>query len=89
MAKLFVVEPHVRSMIDEDGAVLLDLNAGTYYSLNGIAAKIWIKAEAGEEESTIVSTLCESYGVKEEQVRADMQAFMTGLAGKGLIRAST
>lgn len=88
MAKLFEIEPHVRSMIDEDGAVLLDLKAGTYYSLNGLAAQIWLKVVAGEEESTIVSTICESFGVQEDKVRSDIQSFMTGLTGKGLIRAS-
>jgi hypothetical protein len=89
MAKLFEVEPHVRSMIDDDGAVLLDLKAGTYYSLNGIGAQVWLKNQAGEEESSIVSTLCESYGIQEAQVRSDIKTFMTGLVGKGLIRAST
>ena len=88
MAKLFEIESHVRSMIDEDGAVLLDLDAGKYYSLNGIAAQIWLKTVAGEEETDIVKTLCEAYSIEEDRVKSDIRVFITGLTGKGLIRAS-
>ena len=87
MAKLFEVEPHVRAMIDADGAVLLDLQAGKYYSLNGMGAQIWTKAMDGEEEAAIVKTICELYGAPEERVRADVRAFVSGLEKKGLIRA--
>jgi Coenzyme PQQ synthesis protein D (PqqD) len=89
MSRLFEVESHVRSMIDEDGAVLLDLQAGKYYSLNGIAAQIWLKTVAGEEGSTITQTICEAYGVQEDRVKFDIQTLITGLTGKGLIRANS
>ncbi len=86
MAKLFEIEPHVRSMIDEDGAVLLDLRAGKYYSLNGVAAQIWIKAEEGLAEVEILEHLSEVFQVESETLRRDLQGFVAGLARKGLIR---
>lgn len=87
MAKLFRVEPHVRSMIDEDGAVLLDLKGGKYFSLNGVAASIWSRAERQLDETEIVDELLSLYdGVSPDRLRADMASLATGLEAKGLVR---
>jgi len=76
-------------MIDADGAVLLDLQAGKYYSLNGLAAKIWLKGADGDDETTIVREICELYDIQEDTARADLRRFVTGLEKKGLIRANS
>lgn len=85
MAQIFKIEPHVRSMIDDDGAVLLDLRVGKYYSLNGVAAQIWIKAEEGHEENAIVEHIQGLYGIDKERIQQDIQAFVSGLSRKGLV----
>jgi Coenzyme PQQ synthesis protein D (PqqD) len=38
---------HVRSVADADGAVLLDLRRGKYFSLNATGVEIWQKLESG------------------------------------------
>lgn len=81
------IEPHVRSMIDGDGAVLLDLKAGRYYSLNGVAAKIWSRAEKGMTLSQILADLQQTYQVPAEKLALDLTAFIRAMEEKGLLRA--
>jgi AraC-like DNA-binding protein len=41
----WLVSPGVRSMYAEDGAVVLDIKHGCCYSLNGVAAHVWVTIE--------------------------------------------
>jgi hypothetical protein len=81
------IEPHVRSMIDGDGAVLLDLKAGRYYSLNGVGARIWSRAEKGMTLAQILEDLQQAYQVPSEKLAADLTAFVRAMEEKGLLRA--
>ncbi|HVG08068.1 MAG TPA: PqqD family protein [Thermoanaerobaculia bacterium] len=80
------IEPHVRSMIDGDGAVLLDLKAGRYYSLNGVAAGIWSRVEKGLTLPQILDELRQTYQVPAERLQADLAAFVRAMEEKGLLR---
>lgn len=77
--------PLVRSMRDEDGAVLLDLEGGKYYSLNGIGADIWTRVEGGADLETLLIDLQESYQVEREVLARDLQHFLESLESRGLI----
>ena len=88
MARLFEVDSHVRSMIDEDGAVLLDLRAGKYYSLNGVAANVWTRAEKGLDKNVILEQLATLYGVSEDQIQTDVDELVSGLEKKGLVHVA-
>lgn len=79
------IAPHVRSMADETGAVLLDLKAGVYYSLNGTAARIWDKVEEGLALHEIREHLLTAYPTAAGQIDRDLQTFVDNLQGKGLL----
>jgi hypothetical protein len=81
------IQPHVRSVIDPDGAVLLDLVRGKYYSLNGTGAQIWQKLEAGLGVAEIEAELG-SGGAPAEQVRDDVREFIDGLRAKQLVHVA-
>ena len=81
------IEPHVRSMVDGDGAVLLDLKAGRYYSLNGVAARIWSRVEKGMTLSQIVADLQQTYQVPTEKLVLDLTTFVRTMEEKGLLHA--
>ncbi len=80
------IEPHVRSMIDGDGAVLLDLKAGRYYSLNGVGARIWSRAEKGMTPEQILDDLRRTYQVPAERLAADLTAFVRAMEERGFVR---
>ena len=79
------IRPHVRSMIDADGAVVLDLSAGKYYSPNGVGARIWQKAEEGLSLPQILTHLEASYPASASKLSQDLNVFIDGLQAKGLV----
>ena len=88
MDRTMQIQDHVRSMVDADGAVLLDLKKGKYYSLNKVASRVWSKLEEGLTLPEILEHLREKYGLPAQQLEADLEALMTGLEQKELIRVS-
>lgn len=73
-------------MMDTDGAVLLDLKLGKYYSLNKVATRIWSKVEEGKSLQEILTHLQDHYGLPREKLETDLQALVTGLEQKELVR---
>jgi hypothetical protein len=80
------IRPLVRSMRDTDGAILLDLKGGKYYSLNGVGAHIWDFMEKGAGTEEILSHLAETYGTPRETLERDLLNFVTALEAKGLVQ---
>jgi hypothetical protein len=81
------IHDHVRSVIDPDGAVLLDLKQGKYYSLNGIGAEIWRNLEAGLSAPEIEDRLASLYDAPAEVLRGDVVDFIGDLQRKRLVDA--
>lgn len=78
------IQPHVRSMIDPDGAVLLDLAGGRYYSLNVVGARIWARVQEGLTLPEILRDLQETFQAPVETLRQDLSAFVNSLEEAGL-----
>lgn len=83
----FEIQPEVRSMEDDEGMVLLDLDAGKYFSLNRVGALVWHGIEQGHRRQEIFETLHRAFQVPENQINADVESFIASLLQKGLIRA--
>jgi Coenzyme PQQ synthesis protein D (PqqD) len=79
------IPQHVRSVIDPDGAVLLDLRQGKYFSLNRLGIAIWQQLEAGISRDTIAATLAKTYNRPLPAVEADVDEFLAGLTEARLI----
>jgi hypothetical protein len=79
------IPEHVRSIIDPDGAVLLDLRKGKYFSLNGTGAEIWQALEAGSSVADIEGRLANRYGASPEEARSDINDFVRDLSHKQLL----
>lgn len=86
----FLAVAGVRSMANEDGGVLINVDSGLVYSLNVVGAHIWRKIEEHREGLTIVELFdcvrADFDGVDEERLRGDLEAFVTGLKEKGLLQ---
>lgn len=79
------IPAHVRSVIDADGAVILDAIRGTYYSLNGVGVEVWIRLEAGMTPSQIEQALVKEFQTSADVVAQDIQRFIEKLRQKSLI----
>lgn len=75
----------VFSELDEGEAVLVDLNARRYYTLNGTALFVWRLLEKRTPAGEIVREMTEAYDVTPEQARASVERLLGELAARNLL----
>jgi hypothetical protein len=83
----WAISPGVRATYSEDGAVLLDINKGVFYSLNPVASRIWLTIEScpsGIPLDGIVGALGIHYGTPYLQLLADTEECLDSLRQLGL-----
>ena len=70
---------------DLDGeAVILDLEAGTYFGLNAVGTRMWQLLERHGSLKTVFDELTQEYDVPPETLERDLLALVSRLAEVGL-----
>jgi hypothetical protein len=77
--------PHLRSVVDQDGAVILDVEHDTMLTLNSTGGYIWQKLEQGKLIDEIVSELARDTGADLAAVDRDVHVFLEQLKSKHLL----
>jgi len=83
------ISPEVRTTYSEDGAVLLDINKGLCYSLNPVAARIWVTLETSQAGITldgIVGALETHFNVPRQKLGSDIAEYLSKLEHMGLVQ---
>src|SRR5260370_36447621 len=83
------ISPEVRTTYSEDGAVLLDISKGLCYSLNPVAARIWVTIETSQGGITldcIVGALETHFKVPRRQLGGDIAEYLSKLEHMGLVQ---
>ena len=75
---------HLRSIVDHDGAVILDIKRDQFFSMNPVGAYIWARLQNGEELDRIAKALAEETGTDIARVIADVNDFVDNLKSKHL-----
>ena len=70
---------HLRTIVNEDGAAVLDTERGTISTLNTTGAYVWQALERGECEEDIVEALARETGTPREVIRQDVSDFIAAL----------
>jgi hypothetical protein len=78
----------LRSIVDHDGAVILDIPRNAITALNPTGAYIWQRLARGVLIDAIVRELSQETGTDETAVAADVDAFMEELKSKHLVTVS-
>ena len=78
---------HLRSIIDHDGAVILDIEHDAMLTLNSTGGFVWERLKQGKLIDEIVSELAAETGADPITVDRDVCAFFEDLKAKHLIRA--
>jgi hypothetical protein len=78
--------PHLRSVIDQDGAVILDIEHDTMLTLNSTGGYIWQRLQQGRLIDEIVQELAHDSGAELTVVERDVHAFLEQLKSKHLLR---
>lgn len=68
-----------------DEIVILDLNSGSYYTLNGSASFSWEKLVQGVPLEQAADDTAKEYGIPPETALADLESFLTRLKEEKLI----
>ena len=70
----------------EDALVLLDLDGGMYFTLNGPAADVWRALEAPASEDALIETLTAKYDVEPAKCAQSVARLLEDLTQKGLAK---
>jgi hypothetical protein len=79
------IPPKVLSRLVGDETVLLDLESGTYFGLDGVGKRIWESVGEGLTLAEIAAVIASEYEVDEAQAQADAAEFALDLVGRGLL----
>ena len=75
----------VSTELDQE-TVLMSINAGAYYGLEGPARSIWEKLETPLTFTQLVDSLVDEYRVSPETCASDVQKFLAEMEQEGLLR---
>ncbi len=78
-------EPSVVSEVIAGEAIVINLDSGNYYSMDGSASYIWEQITSGGNADSIAQELAQSEGA-EPGLRQVVEAFVDQLVTEGLIR---
>lgn len=77
--------PHLRSVIDQDGAVILDIEHDTMLTLSSTGGYIWERLQQGKLIDEIVRELARDTGTDLAAVDRDVHDFLEQLKSKHLL----
>jgi hypothetical protein len=79
---------HLHSIIDHDGAVILDIPNNAMTTLNSTGAFVWERLQRGLSIDEIARELAKDTGIEASVVAMDIDAFMEQLKAKHLVNLS-
>jgi hypothetical protein len=83
--RLSRVQNMLSTELDQE-TVLMSIDAGAYYGLEGPARSIWEILETPLTFSALVDRLVEEYQVSPETCAADLERFLSEMEREGLLR---
>jgi Coenzyme PQQ synthesis protein D (PqqD) len=79
------VAPHVQSIVDHDGAVILDMPRNAMTTVDSTGGYIWERLQQGLQIDAIIAQLSRDTGADELVVARDVEEFMEQLKSRHLI----
>jgi len=85
----FRISESVREIVNEDGAVLLDMKQGLCFSINPSGTRIWELVKKGCSVDEIEDALQAEFDVSRAQIKQDIREFVQKLIADKLISTVT
>ena len=79
------IPSQVISRLVDDETVVLDLESGMYFGLDGVGKRIWESVAEGHSLGEIVAIIVGEYEVDEPQAEYDVLSFAHELVERGLL----
>jgi hypothetical protein len=84
--RLRVADSVVFRELDSE-AIILNLETGTYFGLDGVGTQIWQRLERQESIDAVVAALVAEFDVESDRARADVLGLIGQLIHHGLMLA--
>ena len=84
---MITVSPRIQSIVDHDGAVILDFERDAMLALNSTGGYVWEKLRQGKLIDEIISELARETGADLIEVECDVRAFLDELKANHLLTA--
>jgi hypothetical protein len=81
----FSIPPQVMSRLVGDETVLLDLESGMYFGLDGVGKRIWESIGEGLTLGETAAVITSEYEVDKAKAQADVIEFVSDLVQRGLL----
>ena len=78
--------PQLHSVVDRDGAAILDVERGLISTLNPTGGYVWKGLERGDVVETIIANLAQETGEDVAVVERDVHEFVDDLKRRGLLQ---
>jgi hypothetical protein len=85
---MITIPTNLRSIVDHDGAVILDIPNNAMTALDATGAYVWRKLQDGLQVDAIVAELTRDTGADQEMVAKDVDEFMEQLKSRQLVIAT-
>jgi hypothetical protein len=72
----------------EDGAVILNVDTGTYFGLDRVGSRIWALVGDGSTTEAIVDQLEREYAADRTRLQEDVAGYLRLLEDKGLLKVA-
>ena len=79
------IPPHVLSRLVGEETVLLNLESGIYFGLDGVGKFIWDSVSDGKSLAETVDSIVAEYEIGEDQATTDVVDFTATLVERGLL----
>jgi coenzyme PQQ synthesis protein D (PqqD) len=83
----FAVAGDVLCEVLDGEAVLLDLERGIYYGLNGTGTRVWELLRDGSDFSTVRERLLDEFAADAEEIEGDLERLLGDLLERRIIVA--
>jgi len=85
MSAMVSQAPNLKAIVNEDGAVILDIERDSMSTLNPTGAYVWQGLQRGETIETIIANLARDTGEDHLLVERDLRQFVAELQQKQLM----
>lgn len=79
------IKPDVIARTVADEMILLDLESGTYFTLNAVGTFVWRGLERGASLDVLVEEVTDEFTIDAETAATDVAAFLESVLAAGLI----
>jgi Coenzyme PQQ synthesis protein D (PqqD) len=85
---MIITSPDIRSIVDQDGGVLLDMQNNVMVVLDATGAYVWQQLERGLGVESIIAELAYNTGADAITIAKDVSSFVEQLGTRQLVKTT-